>query len=188
MLFVRNVFTRNVHYMGCTLNNANSLQGQAFLQSWNGDNGLKYNRDRVLCLQYFLSNGVLIRSVFLWSHWRDNVLSFILNTSEFVIDTQKLFFEDATVKDRSKQTEFISMLSIFTGKKKFESSHGSVENRSLKKKRLDENIERVYIYEYISEILGQTLRSFKILLPWLYLLYSELIYSKNWHIWLVFHI
>ena len=57
------------------------------------------------------------------------------------------------------------MLSIFIGKKKFESSHGSVENRSLKKKRLDENIERVYIYEYISEILGQTLRSFKILLP-----------------------
>ena len=186
MLFVRNVFTRNVHYMGCTLNNANFLQGQVCLQAWNEDNGLKYNRNRVLCLQYFLSNGVLIRSIFLWSHWRDNVLSFILNTSEFVINTQKLFFEDVTVQDRSKQTEFISILSIFIGMKKLECSHGSVENRSLKKKRLDENIERVYIYEYISE--NTWSRSFKILLPWLYLLYSELMYSKNWHIWLVFHI
>ena len=38
------------------------------------------------------------------------------------------------------------------------------------------------------EILGQTSRSFKILLPWLYLLYSELMYSKNWHICFIFKV
>ena len=35
------------------------------------------------------------------------------------------------------------------GKKKFDCTHGVDRNRSLKKKRLDEKVEKVYIYIYI---------------------------------------
>ena len=61
----------------------------------------------------------------------------------------KLLSEDVRVEDRPKQIEFISIPFIIMGKKKFDCTHGVDRNRSLKKKRLDEKVEKVYIYIYI---------------------------------------
>ena len=61
----------------------------------------------------------------------------------------KLLSEDVRVEDRPKQMEFISIPFIIMGKKKFDCTHGVDRNRSLKKKRLDEKVEKVYIYIYI---------------------------------------
>ena len=53
------------------------------------------------------------------------------------------------VEDRPKQIEFIVIPFIIMDKKKFDSTHGVDGNRTLKKKRLDEKVEKVYIYIYI---------------------------------------
>ena len=53
------------------------------------------------------------------------------------------------VEDRPKQIEFIVIPFIIMGKKKFDSTHGVDRNRTLKKKRLDEKVEKVYIYIYL---------------------------------------
>ena len=64
----------------------------------------------------------------------------------FDIDTHKLLFEEVRVKDRPKQIEFVGIPFIIMGKKKFDCTHGVDRNRSLKKKRLDEKVEKVSIY------------------------------------------
>ena len=74
---------------------------------------------------------------------------FVFNISEIDIDTHKLLFEDVRVKDRPKQIEFIGIPFIIMGKKKLGCTHGVDRNRSLKKKRLDEKVEKVYIYTYL---------------------------------------
>ena len=72
---------------------------------------------------------------------------FVFNISEIDIDTHKLLFEDVRVKDRPKQIEFMGILFIIMGKKKFDCTYGVDRSRSLKKKRLDERVEKVYTYE-----------------------------------------
>ena len=41
---------------------------------------------------------------------------------------------------------------IIIGKKKFDCTHGVDRNRSLKKKRLDEKVEKVHIYIYMKQL------------------------------------
>ena len=72
---------------------------------------------------------------------------FVFNISEIDIDTHKLLFEDVRVKDRLKQIEFMGIPFIIMGKKKFDCTYGVDRSRSLKKKRLDERVEKVYTYE-----------------------------------------
>ena len=80
----------------------------------------------MLCLQYFR----ILYNIFL-----------SLN-----IDTHKLLFEDVRVKDHLKQIEFMGIPFIIMDKRKFDCTHGVDRNRSVKKKRLDEKVEKVYIY------------------------------------------
>ena len=72
-----------------------------------------------------------------------NTLQYFLSLN---IDTHKLLFEDVRVKDHLKQIEFMGIPFIIMDKKKFDCTHGVDRNRSLKKKRLDEKVEKVYIY------------------------------------------
>ena len=72
-----------------------------------------------------------------------NTLQYFLSLN---IDTQKLLSEDVIVKDRRKQIEFMGIPFFIMGKKKFDCTHGVDRNRSLKKKRLDGKVEKVYIY------------------------------------------
>ena len=62
------------------------------------------------------------------------------------MDTQKLLFEDVRVKDRPNQIEFMGIPFIIMGKKKFDCTHRVDRNKSLKKRRLDEKVEKVYIW------------------------------------------
>ena len=75
-----------------------------------------------------------------------NTLQYFLSLN---IDNHKLIFEDVRVKDHLKQIEFMGIPFIIMDKKKFDCTHGVDRNRSLKKKRLDEKVEKVYIYIYI---------------------------------------
>ena len=86
----------------------------------------------MLCLQYFR----ILYNIFL-----------SLN-----IDTHKLLFEDVRVKDHLKQIEFMGIPFIIMDKKKFDCTHGVDRNRSLKKKRLDEKVEKVYIHIYMKQL------------------------------------
>ena len=119
------LFVGNVHYIDWLIflfpHNTNFLQGSLHLQTW--------KEDVLLCLQYFR----ILYNIFL-----------SLN-----IDTHKLLFEDVRVKDHLKQIEFMGIPFIIMDKKKFDCTHGVDRNRSLKKKRLDEKVEKVYIYIYI---------------------------------------
>ena len=71
---------------------------------------------------------------------------FVFNISEIDIDTNKLLFEDVRVKDRPKHIAFMGTPFIIMGKKKFDCTHGANRNISLKKRRLNEKVEKVYIW------------------------------------------
>ena len=71
----------------------------------------------------------------------NHVFTILSNT----FDTHKLFFKDVRVKDDPKQIEFVGIPFSIMGKKKFDCTHGVDRNRSLKKKRLDEKGEKVYM-------------------------------------------
>ena len=66
---------------------------------------------------------------------------FVFNISEINIDTRNLLFEDVRVKDRPRQIEFMGIPFIIMGRKKFDCPHGVDRDRSLNKKRLDEEVE-----------------------------------------------
>ena len=74
-----------------------------------------------------------------------NTILLVFNISEIDIDTHKLLFEDVIVKHRPKQIELMGIPFIIMGKKKCVCTHGIHRNRSLKKKKLDEKVEKVYI-------------------------------------------
>ena len=59
-------------------------------------------------------------------------------------------FEDVTVKDPLKQIEFMDIPFIIMSKKKFECTHGVGRNRSLKKKNLDGEFEKVHIWDHFN--------------------------------------
>ena len=83
----------------------------------------------IMCLQYCLILTIL----------------FVFNVSKIDIDTHKLLFEDVRVKDCPKEIEFMGILFIIMSKKNFDCTHGFDRNRSLKKKRLNENVEKAYV-------------------------------------------
>ena len=70
----------------------------------------------------------------------------IFNISEIDINTHKLLLEDGRVKDRPRQIKFMDIPLIIMGKKKFDCTYGVDRNRSLKKKILDEKVEKVYTW------------------------------------------
>ena len=88
-----------------------------------------------MCLQYFR---ILYHTILL-----------VFNISEIDTGTHKLLFEDVIVKDLSQQIELMGIPFIIMGKKKFACTHGVDRNRSLKKQKIYEKVEKVYICIYI---------------------------------------
>ena len=69
-----------------------------------------------MCLQYFLSD---VRSIKHkeWLYSRNNFLLFVFNASEIDIDTRKLLFEDAIIKDPPKQIQFMDIPFVIMARK-----------------------------------------------------------------------
>ena len=90
------------------------------------------------------------------------------------------------------------------GKKKFDFTHGVDRKRSLKKKRLGEKVEKVYIWNDFHKmgkpemflkqhnatkdvpLEKKIFSADEIEVKAIYLFYSKLMYSENWYIWLIF--
>ena len=115
------LFVGNVHYVDWLiflfLHNTIFLKIKVYLQACKEDNGLKYDSNHMF------------------------TILFLFYISEIDIDTHKLLFTTAKVKDLPKQIEFMGIPFIIMGKKKFDCTHGVKRNRSLKKKILDENVK-----------------------------------------------